>query len=131
MIVGLMVLAPCQGKEPAKDLEDANGPNVRVMRHDDGSRTIFTRSPDQRTLTKKKFSASGVLTMLTIYRMDNNGNPRGCHIYDGHTDLLYRVSYGYRSDGQLAEERMFDARVVRLDKNTGKETPVQRICYLG
>ena len=29
-----------------------DGPNVRVMRHDDGSRTIFTRSPDNRTLTK-------------------------------------------------------------------------------
>ena len=131
VIAGMMVSVPCQAKEPSKELEDANGPNVRVMRHGDGSRTVFTRAPDDRTLTKKKFSASGVLNMLTIYRMDTNGNPIGCKIYDGQNELLYKVSYGYRiSDGQLVEERMFDARVTRRDKDTGKEMPVQRICYL-
>jgi len=126
-----MVSVFCQAKEPAKELDDANGPNVRVMRHEDGSRTVFTRTPDDRTLTKKKFSASGVLNMLTIYRMDPNGNPVGCKIYDGQSELLYKVSYGYRkSDGLLVEERMFDARVIRRDKDTGKEIPVQRILYV-
>ena len=126
-----MVLVPCQAKEPAKDMEDANGPNVRVMRHEDGSRTVFTRAPDDRTLTKKKFSASGVLTMLTIYRMDTSGNPMGCKIFDGQNELLYKVSYGYRkSDGQLVAEHMFDARVTRRDKDTGKEIPAQRILYV-
>ena len=96
-----------------------DGPNVRVMRHEDGSRTMFTRTPDNRTLTKKKFSANGVLTMLTVYRMDTNGNPIGCKIFDGQNQLLYKVSYGYRkADGQLVEERMFDARVTRRDKDT-------------
>ena len=118
-------------KEPGKDLMEVEGPNVRVMRHEDGSRTMFTRAPDDRTLTKKKYSANGVLTMLTIYRMDSNANPIGCKIFDGQNQLLYKVSYGYRkSDGQLVEERMFDARVTRRDKDTGKEMPVQRICYL-
>lgn len=131
VVAGLVVAASCQTKAPATELEDANGPNVRVMRHEDGSRTVFTRAPDDRTLTKKKFSASGVLNMLTIYRMDGAGNPIGCKIYDGQNELLYKVSYGYRkSDGLLVEERMFDARVVRRDKDTGKEMPVQRICYL-
>jgi len=131
IIAGLMVSVSCQAKEASKEMEDANGPNVRVMRHEDGSRTVFTRTPDQRTLTKKKFSASGILTMLTIYRMDINGNPRGCQIYDGHNDLLYKVSYGYRKgDGLLVEECMFDARVVRRDKDTGKEMPVQKIYYV-
>ena len=111
--------------------DDVDGPNVRVMRHDDGSRTHFTRTPDNRTLTKRKFSANGVLRMLTVYRMDANGNPIGCRISDGQGNLLFKVSYGYRkSDGQLVEERMFDARVVRRDPNTGKEMPVQRICYV-
>jgi len=131
LVAGLMVAVSCQAKDSAKELEDANGPNVRVMRHEDGSRTVFTRAPDDRTLTKKKFSASGVLTMLTIYRMDGNGNPIGCKIYDGQNEVLYKVSYGYRkSDGQLVEERMFDARVVRRDKDTGKEIPAQRILYV-
>jgi hypothetical protein len=117
--------------KPAAELEEVDGPNVRVMRHEDGSRTIFTRTPDNRTLTKKKFSANGVLMMLTVYRMDANGNPIGCRIYDGQRQLLFKVSYGYRkSDGQLVEERMFDARATRRDPNTGKEMPIQRICYV-
>jgi len=131
VILGLVASACAQAKEPGKDMDAVDGPNVRVMRHEDGSRTLFTRAPDDRTLTKKKFSANGVLTMLTVYRMDANANPIGCKIFDGQNQLLFKVSYGYRkSDGLLVEERMFDARVTRRDKDTGKEMPVQRICYL-
>ena len=113
------------------ELEAVDGPNVRVMRHEDGSRTLFTRTPDNRSLTKKKFNANGVLVMMTNYRMDSNSNPVSCKIYDGANNLLYKVSYGYRkSDGQLVEERMFDARTKRLHPNSGIEMPVQRVCYV-
>jgi hypothetical protein len=134
LIVLLMVA--CGGAESgaqqrSREFDAVDGPNVRIMRHEDGSRTHFTRTPDNRTLTKRKFSPNGVLTMLTIYRMDSNGNPIGCRISDGQNNLLFKVSYGYRkSDGQLVEERMFDARVMRRDPNTGREMPVQRICYV-
>jgi hypothetical protein len=118
-------------QKPSAEFDSVDGPNVRVMRHEDGARTLFTRTPDNRTLTKKKFSANGVMMMLTVYRMDSNSNPIGCRISDGQGNLLFKVSYGYRkSDGQLVEERMFDARVVRKDPNTGKEMPIQRICYV-
>jgi hypothetical protein len=131
LALGLMIPVSSHAKDQASELQEVDGPNVRVMRHEDGSRTLFTRTPDERTLTKKKFSASGVLNMLTIYRMDANTNPIGCKIYDGKNQLLYKVSYGYRkSDGQLVEERMYDARVTRRDPNTGAEMPVQRICYV-
>ena len=131
MIAAICIPISCEAKEPASELEEVDGPNVRVMRHEDGARTMFTRTPDNKTLTKKKFSANGVLTMLTVYRMDSNGNPIGCKIRDGQNQLMFKVSYGYRkSDGQLVEERMFDARVKRMDPNTGKEMPVQRICYV-
>ncbi|MGA0844956.1 MAG: hypothetical protein ACO3RV_00315 [Luteolibacter sp.] len=110
---------------------DVDGPNVRVLRHQDGSRTHFTRTPDNRTLTKRRYSANGVLIMLTVYRMDANGNPVACRISDGQGQTLFKVSYGYRkSDGQLVEERMFDARTIRKDPHTGKEMPIQRICYI-
>jgi hypothetical protein len=118
-------------QQAAPGIDDVDGPNVRVLRHNDGSRTHFTRTPDNRTLTKRKFTANGVMSMITVYRMDAKGNPIGCRISDGKGNLLFKVSYGYRkSDGQLVEERMFDARVVRRDPNTGKEMPVQRICYV-
>lgn len=116
---------------PAPGFDDVDGPNVRVIRHADGSRTRFTRTPDNTSLTKKKYSPDGAMTMVTIYTMDKFGNPLGCKIYDGNKNLLFKVSYGYRkTDGKLVEERMFDARVKRTDPNTGKEMPVQRICYL-
>ena len=115
----------------ANELEAVDGPNVRVMRHEDGSRTLFTRTPDNRSLTKKKLNANGVLVMMTNYRMDSNSNPVSCKIYDGSNNLLFKVSYGYRkSDGQLVEERMFDARNKRVDPNTGIEMPIQRVCYV-
>lgn len=127
-----LLASPCgNAQEPDKGFDAVDGPNVRVMRHEDGSRTLFRRAPDNKTLTKRKFSANGALSMLTVYRMDSNANPIGCRIYDGREQLLFKVSYGYRrSDGQLVEERMFDARVVRKDPNTGKEMPIQRVCYV-
>jgi len=123
-LLAVLLTAVCHGA-PDQGFDAVDGPNVRVMRHEDGARTLFTRTPDNRTLTKKKFSANGRLIMLTIYRMDANGNPIGCKIFDGNKDLLFKVSYGYRkSDGQLVEERMFDARVTRKDPDTGKLTQV-------
>lgn len=121
----------CGAQNQGGDLDAVDGPNVRVLRHEDGSRTMFTRTPDNKTLIKKKFSGNGVLTMLTVYRMDVNQNPLSCKIYDGQNNCMFKVSYGYRkSDGQLVEERMFDARAKRRDPNTGKEMPVQVVKYV-
>lgn len=112
------------------DYHAVEGPNVRVMRHDDGSRTIFSRSPDARTLTKKTYSGKGALFLVTIYRMDAQGNPMNCKIYDGKKNEMFKSRYGYRkSDGRLAEEQMFDSRVKRIDPNTGEEMPVRRFIY--
>lgn len=112
------------------DYQAVDGPNVRVMRHDDGSRTIFSRSPDARTLTKKTYSGKGALFLVTIYRMDAQGNPMNCKIYDGKKNEMFKSRYGYRkSDGQLVEEQMFDSRVKRIDPNTGEEMPVRRFIY--
>lgn len=129
--VSLCMAMSCDAQQRDKDFDAVDGPNVRMMHHvEDGSRTLFTRSPDNKRLTKKKFSAGGVLTMRTNYWMDANGNPLGCQIFDGQNQKLFKVSYGYRkSDGQLVRELMYDARVVRRDPNTGKEMPIQRIEY--
>jgi len=116
----------------AGDLEAVDGPNVRVLQHKDGSKTIFTRSPNNLVLTKKTFSAAGRLTLITIYRMDSGGNPVSCKIYDGQKNELFKVSYGYRkSDAQLVSEEMFDSRVRRTNpKNPAEEMPVQVVRYV-
>ncbi len=115
----------------ASEIETVDGPNVRCMKMEDGSRAVFIRSPDSRTLTKKTVSPNGVLTMLTTYRMDTDGNPRGCKIKDGQGQEMFKVSYGYHKvTALLVEELMFDSRVKRLNPNNGKELPVQRVVYL-
>lgn len=115
----------------APELDVVDGPNVRVMRHEDGSRTVFTKSPDARTLTRKTFTTNGTLKMMTVFRMDANQNPTGCKIYDGSNELMFKVRYGYRkSDGKLVQEEMFDARVVRKHPETGKEMPVRVVKYV-
>ena len=127
----LIFLASCLTSPADDDFNKVDGPNVRVMRNEDGSKTLFLRSPDNKTLTKKTFTANGVLELVTIYRMDANENPLGCKIYDGLKQELFKVSYGYRkSDGQLIEERMFDSRVRRINPADGvTEMPVRRFIY--
>ncbi|HVJ45034.1 MAG TPA: hypothetical protein VM511_01530 [Luteolibacter sp.] len=112
------------------ELDMVDGPNVRVTHHKDGGQTLFLRSPDKKTITKKTFGGGGTLRMVTIYRMDENGNPLSCKIFDGQKTELFKVAYGYRrSDGQLVEERMFDSRVSRTNPADGKEMPVRRFIY--
>lgn len=110
--------------------DEVEGPFVRVKLNEDGSRTVFRRSPDNRTLTKRTYSANGVLKMITVYRMDSNGNPRGCKIFDGQEQELFKVGYGYdKTWGRLVEERMFDSRVKNINPDDGKEMPVRRFIY--
>jgi hypothetical protein len=115
----------------ADEFNAVDGPNVRVMRHEDGTRAHFQRSPDSRVLTKRTYSANGILNMLTIYRMDANQNPLSCKIFDGKNNELFKVAYGYhKTTGQLVQENMYDSREVRKHPQTGKEMPVQQIRYL-
>lgn len=127
LLVAASLCLPVSGS--ANDLEAVDGPNVRTMKHQDGSRAVFTRSPDSRTLTKKTFSANGILTMLTTYRMFSNGNPSGCKIRDGQGRELFKVAYGYHKvTGLLEREVMFDSQVKRT--RDGKEIPVQIVAYI-
>jgi hypothetical protein len=115
----------------AKEIEEVDGPNVRKIRQQDGSKSIFIRSPDNKTLTKQTYSPNGTKTMQTTYKMDASGNPLSCKIKDGLGTEMFKVSYGYHKvTGLLVSELMFDSRVKRINKDTGKEQPVQVIRYL-
>jgi hypothetical protein len=130
-LVLALVLAVSATARAAEEIEEVDGPNVRCMKQEDGSRSVFIRSPDNRILTKKTRSPNGVLTMVTRYTMDAQGNPIGCKIRDGQNIELFKVSYGYdRNTGQLVAELMYDSRVKRTDPKTNKEMPVQRVAYL-
>ncbi|MES2921389.1 MAG: hypothetical protein V4819_07575 [Verrucomicrobiota bacterium] len=126
LAAGLCVSLPSR----AGELESVDGPNVRTMKHEDGSRTVFIRSPDSRILTKKRF-LNGEVTMITTYWLNPNGDPKGCKIQDGRNQELFKVSYGYNKfNGVLEREIMFDSRVKRINPADGKELPVQIIAYV-
>ncbi len=118
--------------------------NVRIMRNEDGSFTEFSKSSDERVITRKNYSDSNkangerVLRMSIIYRKDVYGKLRSGRIHDGTGKILYRVVYGYHKDtGRLVAENMFDARVKRTevvtDPITGKpkavEMPVRKLFH--
>ncbi|MFD0893502.1 hypothetical protein KBB96_18905 [Luteolibacter ambystomatis] len=130
-VLALVFAAAGTGLSAEKGIDAVDGPNVRVMRQDDGSKTVFERSPDNKTLTTRNLSPRGDVQLRTIYRMDANTNPISCKIFDGLGTELFKVSYGYRkSDGQLVAEQMFDSRVKRLDpQNPSKEMPVRYLVY--
>lgn len=93
---------------------EAQGPNVRVMRHQDGSRTLYRRTPGKKTLVKKNVGTDGKVRTVTQYHMDDYGNPRACKIYDSSNKLLFKVSYAYEiSTGRLVAERMLYADKVQ------------------
>lgn len=107
-----------------------NSQYVRVMRNQDGSTAIFRRTPSNETLEKRTYTSGSILSMLTVYRMDRDGNPLGCKIYDGLKQELFKARYGYDSDtGRLVEEQLFDARVKRMDPTGQAEMPVRRFIY--
>jgi hypothetical protein len=113
--------------DPAKARD---GQFVRVTRNQDGSKTILRRTPNNEVIEKRTFSANGNLTMLTVYRMDKNGNPMNCQIYDGLKQQLFKARYGYDANtGLLVEEQLFDTRVKFKDPTTGEESPVRRFIY--
>jgi len=102
----------------------------KVKENEDGSRKVFSRSPDGKTLTVKRIDVNGDLILMTIYRMNEKGDPRGCKIYDAKGDELFRVRYGYdKKTGHLVEEQMFDSRMKRVSATTGKEYPIRRFIY--
>lgn len=140
LILAVLTLGamPALCQQPKKSFPDRyqagwekNGPNVRIKRHQDGSRTVFQRSPNDRTLVKRTFGPNGALTMVAVYRVNAQGNPLACKIYDGRKSLLYKVAYGYsKTTGRLEAERMFDARAFRKDpRDPSKETPVRVMYY--
>ncbi len=111
-----------------------DGPFVRVKRNDDGSKTVFERGQDERTITKQTFTAGGNLTLKTVYRLDKQGNPLKCDIYDGLGNRLYKTAFGYSKRpgptfGKLAQELLYDTRVKRFFPGTDKEMPVHMFVY--
>ena len=101
---------------------------VRVMRHHDGSQTVYRQNLGDRTLVKKKIGANGTLQLSSHYHLDDAGTPRSGKIYDAKGTLLYKISFAFSvQTDRLVAERMFDAH--RIDPNTGRPLLVSETRY--
>jgi hypothetical protein len=136
LILGLIVSPLVPAQIPGIDID---GPFVRVKRNEDGTKTVFERGNDRKTLTKKTYNAQKNVTMSTVYRLDDRGNPLKCDIFDGAGNRLYKTSFGYSKRpgptfGKLVSELLYDTRVKRFfpdrDQNGKRiEMPVHRFIY--
>ena len=134
MLVGLA--APARAQDlPGIDIE---GPFVRLQRNEDGTHTVYERGNDKLTLTKRTKNAKGNVLMTTIYRLDENGNPRKCDVYDVQGNRIYKTSFGYSTvpgvtHGKLVQERLYRVNPPHTEFNpkTGRreEAPIHVIYY--
>lgn len=90
--------------------DEKEGPFVRVSNNDDGSRSIFKRNPGQMQMSKSTFDPGGNLVSVTKYFTGNYGEMRGCQIFDGRGNLLFKVRYAYNRSAQLKMELMYEAK---------------------
>lgn len=93
---------------------------VRVMRHPDGSRSVYKRQANWKGMRCATYSASGKLAAINDYTEGKHGQLIACTIYDSNRQPKLKVAYGYDRQGRLVEERMFTV----IDKKL-----VQRVIY--
>ena len=111
-------LQPVQGQ--GVNLTES-GDMVRVIRHPDGSRSIYQRQAGWRGMRCSSYTASGRLAAVNDYTEGKYGQLVSCIIYDStKKNIIYKVSYGYDSRARLVEERMYSHPGLKL---------VQRVIY--
>lgn len=93
---------------------------VRVMRHPDGSRSVYKRQAGWRGMRCATYLPSGKLAAINDYTEGKYGQLIGCTIYDRDRKPLYKVAYGYDRQARLVEERMYTVHDEKL---------VQRVIY--
>ncbi len=119
----LMTLAACfllpAAFAQSPDLIHEDRDMVRVMRHPDGTKSVYKRQANWKGMRCATYTASGKLAAINDYTEGRYGQLVGCIIYNDRREVIYKVSYGYDAQARLIEERMF----------TTKGKLVQRVIY--
>lgn len=130
-VLAFMLLCP-QSMAQSPDLVNEDRDLVRVMRHPDGSRSVYKRQAGWRGMRCATYTASGKLAAINDYTEGKYGQLVACVIYNEKRQPIYKVSYGYDSQARLIEERMFSSpgnklvqRVIyRYDANGNRAKPL-------
>ncbi len=124
--IGILMMTLTLATAPAvmgqsADLVGGARDSVRVMRHPNGARSIYSRQSNMKGMRCSTYQSDGRLVAVNDYIEGRNGELVACNIYD-HTkrNIIYRVAYGYDSSAKLIEERMYTNPEGKL---------VQRVIY--
>lgn len=102
------------------DLANESRDLARVVRHPDGSRSVYKRQRGSKGMRCATYTVGGKLAAINDYHEGKYGQLVGCYIYNSERVLIYKVAYGYDSSARLIEERMFSHPQGKL---------VQRVIY--
>lgn len=118
----MLLLACVMGSTWAQspDLANESKDLSRVVRHPDGSRSVYMRQRNVKGMRCATYTASGKLAAINDYHEGKYGELVGCIIYNHMREPIYKVSYGYDSSARLIEERMYS--------HPGRKL-VQRVIY--
>lgn len=115
------------------DLAGTSGDMVRVVRHPDGTRSVYQRQVGWKGMRCATYTSSGKLAAVNDYTEGKYGQLVSCIIYDDKKkNIIYKVAYGYDSRARLVEERMYNhpagklvQRVIyKYDRNGERSKPV-------
>ncbi len=100
---------------------NASGPFVRMVRHNDGSRTVTARDASKREQEITTYDHEGELRLRRIYQLDRYGRAERFMIYDGQGTPLVRGEFTFDEFGRMIEERLFsvpDGKPIRTLRQT-------------
>jgi len=97
-------------QQQPQTLQDAlaAGPFVRMVRHNDGSRSVTARDESTKEMVITTYDPDGNLQLRRVYQLDRYGKPVTFFVYDGTGRPLMRGEYEYDNRERVVAERLFE-----------------------
>lgn len=84
------------------------GPFVRMVRHNDGSRTVTARDETTKEMVITTYDPEGNLKLRRNYQLDRYGKPGTFQFFDGSGRPLVRGEFIYDGMDRVVEEKWFE-----------------------
>ncbi len=104
-------------QKPADDLKYQKGimptstnQEPHFVKHADGSSTKSVLDAEKNRIVEDKFDANQVLVRRKIFQMDDKGRVRNGVVMDAKGDAIGSLKYGYKEDGTINEERLYNTK---------------------
>ncbi len=114
LLVALLLVSPFASDALAQQSgQTTTGPFVRMVRHNDGSRTVTAKSqydPNSaigKTQSISTYDPEGVLRLKRVYQLNKYSKPETFIIYDGNNRPLVEGVFTYDFQDRIQEEVLY------------------------